>query len=149
MIILHDVEINAPFRYLWLKYVTGVNLGVHCAQCLKGDYSIQISPDTGKRPEILLDEHPSKVVYLCGVSKPYDWSKNFHLAMREVEGESFEVDQLGIRMTVENAIPLPIEAETMKANAHPKLADKAYSTCRNWQFANWLEVTCLLDAVNQ
>ncbi len=43
MISRHQLHITAPFRYLWLKSVTGVDLSVHCAKCLLGEYDERIS----------------------------------------------------------------------------------------------------------
>ena len=145
MIVFRDVEINAPFRYLWLKYVTGVNLNVHCAGCLKGEYSTKINIDLYREKQILLHEHPSRILYMCGVARPYKWENNFHLAMREAEGESFNVDEHGVTMTVMNAIPLPIDSIAVEAIAHPKRLDPKFHTCRNWRFANFLKLTGLTD----
>lgn len=146
MIEFHNIEINGAFRYLWLKYVTGHNLNVHCAQSLKGEYSTKINLDLYREKQITLDEFPAKILYLCGVANPYNWSRNFHLAMLHTPGETFDVAENGIIMTVRNAIPLPIETKSMAANGHAKLSHKRYSTCRNWQFANFLHATGILDA---
>ncbi len=146
MIEFRDIEISGKFRYLWLKYVTGYNLEVHCARSLKGEYSTQIVRDMGKKSEILLNEFPAKIVYLCGVAQPYNWSKNFHLALLADEGYGpLPIDELGIKMAVRNAIPLPIETTSMRAINHSKISQKAYATCRNWQFANFLQLTGILD----
>ncbi len=145
MIEFYNIEINGPFRYLWLKYVTGFNLNVHCARSLAGNYSKRVNIDLYREKLIPLDEHPAKILYLCGVARPYKWEKNFHLPMRLSPGQSFEVAENGIIMTVRNAIPLPIETISMEAINHPKLSDPKYNTCRNWQFANFLKVTGILD----
>jgi hypothetical protein len=69
--ILH-IEQTRKFRYLWLKYITGVSLDRHCARCLRGYYSDQVSPRVLSRTDILLDEYQAKYFYLCGVSSRED-----------------------------------------------------------------------------
>ncbi len=142
MIEFRDMTVHGPFRYFWLKYVTGVNLNVHCARCLKGEYSDKVRI-AGTFPLIQLDESPASIVYLCGVALPYNWSKNFHLALRQSPGERFAVNELGVSMTVHNAVPLPITMDAVEAIDHPKRRLPRYHTCRNWQFANFLEATGL------
>ena len=46
---------------------------------------------------------PSPYYYLCGVSKPYVRSRNFHLAFREKEGSLLSVSRQGIQVEIENA----------------------------------------------
>ncbi len=139
MIELHDLKITGSFRYLWLKYVTGVDLEVHCAKCLVGEYSTAVKKDVGETELIELDEFPAKIFYLCGVAIPFKWENNFHLAFEEATGEEFRVDELGISVTVRNAHRLPITTEAMNEINHPRIGNKSYSTCRNWQFANYLK----------
>lgn len=146
MIEFRELTIHQPFRYLWLKYVTGVNLNFHCARCLKGEYSQKIKPEPAMLRNIEFDEHPAKILYLCGVAKPYNWSKNFHLAMIEQPGETFRLSENNITVEVVNAMPLPITTDAMNAIEHPNRTQKAFATCRNWQFANFLEATGILDA---
>lgn len=146
MVEFRTLVVHEPFRYLWLKYVTGTNLNRHCAQCLKGEYSERIPTEPGIYRDIALDEQPAKILYLCGVSKPYNWNRNFHLPMIAAEGESFRHSHLWITVEVLNARPLPIETKAMHEIAHPKLGDRKYHTCRNWQFANFLELTGLAES---
>lgn len=138
MIEFHHLKVSGRFRYLWLKYVTGVALAHHCASCLKGEYSGYFNTELRQANKISLNEHPARIVYLCGVANPYNWAKNFHLALIETEGNVMKVDELGICATIVNAERLPITADAMKAVNHPQIGNKRYSTCRNWQFANKL-----------
>lgn len=140
MIVFRNLEISVPFRYLWFKYITGINLNVHCANAFKGDYSKLIGTATTAAEEIVFDEFEANVFYLCGVSKPYNWEKNFHLAMIAAEGEKFSFDEFGIRADVEGARRIKITSGAMNEINHPKIVQKAFNTCRNWQFANWLEL---------
>lgn len=128
------LERTAPFSYLWLKHVTGVNLNTHCAKSLLGEYLPDVSANITELHDIAL---PDGIYYLCGVSNPYCWSRNFHLAFCN-GSDVIDVDYNGVHVVLEGACRLPIDTESMVANAHPKIRYKSYNTCRNWQFANWL-----------
>lgn len=133
-----SIEISAPFRYLWLKYITGANLNHHCAKGLLGSYSKRISPRTGKEEGIILSEHPAKILYLCGVSSPYRWEKNFHLAFLPEQGAHIEYESNGIAITIANAERIHFEAYNAKDRSQSEHRDKAaYHTCRNWICANY------------
>jgi hypothetical protein len=122
---------SARFRFLWLKYVQGVNLNVHCAKCLKGSYSKRIDRTRQYSQMIGLDEDGAKYYYLCGVAEPYIWAKNFHLAFELAPGEMLHYESNGIEIAIIHA--RQIEIKTLGPESHP---DKAFFTCRNWQFAN-------------
>lgn len=135
MILIERLKVEAPFKYLWLKSVRDVNLMEHCAKCLCGDYVNQVSSRTKQLENIALHE---RVYYLCGVSLPYVWENNFHLAFMESRGDCVECSRLGVSCIIINAKELPITAEAID-NTHPKARFKSYNTCRNWQFANWFD----------
>lgn len=136
-------------KYLWMKYVHGASLGVHCAPCLKGPYSKAFGAARGSeafvnavlgtgaglttRLPVELVEHPYRFLYLCGVSKPYVWDKNFHLAMRHAPGSILEVERQGVVIRVENVEEVIIVDRG--TYDHPKANDRTFVTCRNWQFA--------------
>lgn len=128
------LEVSAPFRYLWLKEVRGVDLSVHCAKCLLGTYSKAVSSRTEYVEDVPLKDC---VHYLCGVSKPYNWSKNFHLAFRPCEGSIVVYSSNGVSVVVQDAERLPID-ESWVDESDPNSKKKPYRTCRNWQFANYL-----------
>lgn len=130
--ILH-IEQTRKFRYLWLKYVTGVNLDRHCARCLKGYYSDQISPRVSTRLDILLDEYQAEYFYLCGVSSPYRWENNFHLAFRYKAGSTIDVNEKGIHVKIVDAEKIDIVRRD--TYDHPMGDKPEYYSCRNWQFA--------------
>lgn len=125
------LTVSKPFKYLWLKTVNDVNLDVHCARCLIGEYDKRISPSTTQANDL---ELKNSVYYLCGVSRPYVWSNNFHLAFAPSKGDLIEVDYNGIHVIVQDAKQLPILASNIDPS-NPHSSQKAYSTCRNWQFA--------------
>ena len=134
MITIKKMTATANFRYLWLKNVTGVNLAEHCAKCLTGEYEKGIG---GNTKEITDRELDGEIYYLCGVAIPYDWNNNFHLAFKRSEGDTVEYENNGIHILIENAERLPISPEYIPAD-DPNAGRKAYSTCRNWQFAHYL-----------
>lgn len=134
MIYIKTLDVNAPFRYLWLKRVIGVDLSVHCARCLVGKYMDNISPRNPHTIDIQLDDG---IYYLCGVSMPYNWAKNFHLAFEYAEGSRIEYASNGISVVIENARALPI-SESYIDQSDPNAWKKEFRTCRNWQFAHFL-----------
>lgn len=133
MITIRKLAINAPFRYLWLKQVRGVELGSHCARCLLGEYDKRIRAGMKEGRDIVLPDAP--YYYLCGVSMPYRWELNFHLAFQEKEGERLITSRLGISVEIENAAEVPFSQQDINpADRHAGC--KSYYTCRNWQFAH-------------
>lgn len=137
MIKIKKIIVSSSFRYLWLKYITGTDLNVHCAKSLLGEYSKKVSNKIGIYTDITLNEFNYKVMYLCGVAFPFNWDNNFHLAFKYKEGEILKYNSNGIDIEIENAIQLPIDINNIDYS-HPKAKFKSYYTCRNWQFANWL-----------
>ena len=123
------------FGYLWLKYVTGFNLDVHCAKCLVGEYSDYFS--FGQRTKILhdavLNEHPARYYYICGVTAPYRWRDNLHIAFEYCEDSFVEYNDGRTYVLIENAKRIDIKRKDFYDILHGH--EKAYFTCRNWQFA--------------
>lgn len=128
-------ESNEIWMYLWLKYITGVNLNVHCAKSLLGIYSKKINAKN-KKFSIELDEDTVEYFYLCGVTRPYIWKNNFHLAFKKKDGEKFEYVFNGTKVIVENAEKIDFSMADVDWN-NPNAKKRDYITCRNWQFANW------------
>lgn len=133
MIIIQKMTVTKPFRYLWLKSVKGVNLDEHCAKCILGEYSGAISTKGREFHDIQLS---GDMYYLCGVSQPYKWENNFHLAFRYKKGEAIAYDSNGISVVILNAERIVFSEADIDLH-HPNASKRAYSTCRNWQFANW------------
>lgn len=138
-----ELEVTGKFRYLWLKYVRGVNLNVHCGRSLVGNYSELVAADQTIYDRFDLDEFEARYYYLCGVATPPKWANNFHLAFKYAEGKTVEVERLGVKILISNAEEIPIEWVSPSHNStNPdwikQMARKlgpAYFTCRNWQFA--------------
>lgn len=133
-ITIKKLENNRSWMYLWGKYVTGINLDNHCAKSLEGYYSKKIDKNKTLESNLKLDEFDSNIFYLCGVTKPYKWNENFHLAIRCKEGNNIVINRNGLYLEIENAEELPIVFDINKCN-HSKRNKKEFSTCRNWQFA--------------
>lgn len=136
--IIDEMRVQSSFKFLWLKYVTGTNLSNHCARCLTGEYSRFITTDRTRIANIILDEHEAKYYYLCGVAIPMKWGNNFHLAFKYSPHQWFEVSVNGIYIKIINAERIEILPDTMYESGHPKLSDRYFSTCRNWQFAHMI-----------
>jgi hypothetical protein len=119
------------WRYLWLKYVSGFQQGVHCARCLVGPYSERVTRTMLKGFAVRLDEHEKfDCLYLCGVSyKGYE--HNLHLAMEPAPGSVAEVTAFnGDIFRVQNARALPIPAPGPEWRILPS----TFTSCRNWRF---------------
>lgn len=123
------------FSYLWMKYINGFDLNVHCARCLLGEYS-KIFP-YGKAVRYLnnevLNEYGAKYYYICGVTKPYRWKDNLHIAFRYKEGSGFIYNDGRTRLVMDNAEQIIIREQKEYRIQFGDLA--AYNTCRNWRFA--------------
>lgn len=133
--IIKSIEVEGTFKYLWLKSVRDVDLSRHCARCLIGDYDGRINNRLREAHDIELD---GDVYYLCGVSQPYRWENNFHLAFRRKDGNTIDYSSNGVTVRIEGAERLPIDAKyNNQADRHYRT--KSYCTCRNWQFANYFE----------
>lgn len=134
MIYIEKMSVSKPFMYIWLKKVEGVDLEHHCAKCLVGSYNPSVNKDTKELSELPLD---NGIWYLCGVSNPYNWYKHFHLAFEHKEGSTIEYSVNGISVTIRNAVQLPISTEYIDMG-HVYANRTYYYTCRNWQFAHYL-----------
>ena len=131
--IIEEFKTDASWKYFWGKYVTGVDLSVHCARCLLGEYESAFGAGT-KRLHNLQLKPKSKVFYMCGVSSPFVWEKNFHLAVMESKGGVVEVERNGVRVKIVDAKELPIVFNADECTDYRKRFPR-YATCRNWQFA--------------
>lgn len=116
-----ELNVNSSFSYLWLKTVKDVDLSQHCARCLIGEYDKRISP---RKEHIENIELENSIYYLCGVSKPYVWNNNFHLAFEPCEGSTIQINDKGISVIIEGAKQLPISDKYIN---HPKMIYKSES----------------------
>jgi hypothetical protein len=135
------VQHNGRWKYTWLKYVQGVNLDHHCIRSLQGPASKKVSTNVlvkGKVRDITatLDEAPANAYYLCGISDPYVWEHNVHVAFTYAEGQTFTVEARGMTVVVQDGERVAIYASAVPAS-DPHILDREYTTCRNYQFAHW------------
>jgi hypothetical protein len=121
------------FRYFWLKRVTGFDPALHCARCLKGNYVSEVGAALPVNTPIHIEADPGDVLYLCGVSSPYSWGRNFHLALKVEHGAAVRTTlYTGDSLTILNADYLPFDdAEARRRFPH---LSEAYLSCRNFQF---------------
>ncbi len=130
-----DLEKSDYYHILWLKYVEDVDLSNHCMKSLLGVKSRKVHPQY-RSGLIKLDESNADYFYMCGVVYPWNWSNNFHCAFKRAEGKEFTYSFRGTTVHVINAEQIPISNKWI--NPMDALAkNRLYSTCRNWQFANW------------
>ncbi|GAA1353716.1 hypothetical protein [Streptomyces beijiangensis] len=130
---------DRKYRYLWLKYVTGIDLSLHCARSLHGPYSKHVGPEL-RQMSTPLNERPTPIAwYLCGVTTdPSRWADNPHLAFEPAPGHTEELAVHGLAVTLTGARPIiGWGAHSIPAEA-PNSHDRHYATCRNWQFAHHL-----------
>ena len=133
MVTIEYFDTDREYKYLWLKTVTGVDLNVHCARCLIGEYEQAFSG--GVRSVRNLQLKPAPAYYLCGVAEDRIWSHNLHIAFTEEPGSVIEVDDDFCRVRIVNARRLSINQKYID-RADPNSRRGEYRTCRNWQFAN-------------
>jgi hypothetical protein len=131
---------SRDYRFLWLKYVTGVDLAEHCGRSLHGRYSRAVNAGEWNPQRVRLDEHPAKYGwYLCGVTQaPYSWADNPHLALEEAPGHEEEVTVHGLHVTLFGVRPVTGWGEHSVPDGAPHRTQAAYRTCRNWQYAHHL-----------
>lgn len=131
--IIKQINVSSKFKYLWLKYVDDYDLNNHCAKSLIGCYSKKINNKTIKNIDLVLNEFNSRVYYLCGVSIPFNYNNNFHLAFKYSKNNIISIKEKGIETTILNAERILIQKQDFYN--HEKGSRKQFYTCRNWQFA--------------
>jgi hypothetical protein len=135
MITIRRMQVTDSFKYLWLKGVNDVDLSQHCARCLIGQYSKVISKDKEVLVNVDIDVPKSSAYYLCGVTEPFRYRDNFHLAFKEKQGEMLTINRNGIELEMENAAEIPFSIKDVDKSLR-EASDRYFITCRNWQFAN-------------
>lgn len=129
-----DIKINGidrKFSSLWLKSVYDVKLDKHCINCLVGERDYRIKQEVGCEFSLA-----PTVYYLCGVTYPYVWANNFHLAFQPKEGSTINITRKGLSLTITNAEEIMFSEDDIDKTL-PNADDPKYYTCRNWQFANY------------
>lgn len=141
MVSVPVISLNRTDTYssIWLKYVRAVDLTVRCINCLVGDRAtIQLRAE---RQSIPLNEYTTPLAwYLCGVSSPYRWSANAHLAFEPAPGEHWHGPALvpGLTVTLLHARPITGWGEHSIPADSPCRWNHDFRMCRNYQFAHHL-----------
>jgi hypothetical protein len=140
--IVHNFE-PKKFKWLWAKYVNGVNDSRHCTHCIRGSYSKHFSKlNPMLSSSIEFEEQPLgsfSAVYICGVSsmgytKHLNYPHNVHLAIQPEEGATdtwtFENWSVGIRngrvLVIPDTKDLPAQYQSLPAE---------FTTCRIFRWA--------------
>jgi hypothetical protein len=119
------------FMYFWAKHARGFDNTKHCARCLPGSYEKSFSKDMPLN--VVLDvTFREKAFYICGVSKPYRWGNNFHLALVPGTGTVIRKTYNGINVIAEGAEEFVFNGEAAAAK-YPQYGGE-FLTCRNFQF---------------
>lgn len=84
-----------------------------------------------------MNEKDVDYFYLCGVTTPYVWENNFHLAFQKKEGSEIDIEEHGIKIRIKNAQCITFSEEDID-KTYPHANEEEYYTCRNWQFAHYL-----------
>lgn len=148
--ITHNLR-REEFRWLWMKYVTGINHARHCTNSLRGRYGRLLSGHNealNSTPTLILDEQPAGTfgyIYICGVSKRgyprTNYTHNLHAVIKPDFGNEdtlqFENWQLCVKNGVFEAMPserdLPKQYKSLPAE---------FITCRifRWGVCSTLNV---------
>ena len=127
------------FSSIWLKGVRAVDLNTHCITTFIGSRYKVIDR---KLPVQTFSIEPAvgeEALYLCGVTYPYRWADNAHLAIRPNPDAQWHGDAHvpGLRVTMLGAEPIFGWGESDVDPNHPMFGDRLYRTCRNLQFGWW------------
>ncbi|MBI4977968.1 MAG: hypothetical protein HZC28_10810 [Spirochaetes bacterium] len=142
IITIKKVSVKARYKFIWLKSIEGLDMSKHCAAGLIGStYTTRVMHE-----EIInksSDKHltlrsRNGLYYLCGVSEPYIWKKNFHLPFKYAENKLIQFESNGIEVETINAERIELHDVNRQKCRFPGAHFPEYYTCRNWQFANML-----------
>lgn len=129
---------EGTYSSLWLKGIRAVRLDRHCIETFVGTrYPVdRLAVDQTVTLELPATEH---ALYLCGVSAPYRWAENAHLALVPASGAEWSGSAMvkGLEVTVAGAVPIFDWGENDVDPNHPMFGDGLYRTCRNLQFGWW------------
>jgi hypothetical protein len=121
-------------RWTWLRYVTGFDVGSHCAQCLLGEYAPQIrltTPATRKpagfSTRVVLADFPARFFYLCAVAECYE--RNSHVPFM-ADDDFFDFEDDNLKVHVEGGRLLEIDPPPISVRHIPH----KFWTCRCWAF---------------
>jgi hypothetical protein len=82
---------------------------------------------------IKLDYTEGTILYFCGVSSPYRWENNLHLAGIVKPNHSSEIEAFNGDKLIVNGLERLTFDDTIAKEKYPNLG-KEFLTCRNFQF---------------
>lgn len=130
---INKLLLKENYKYVWLKYVSGIDLKQHCARCLIGEYEKSIHPGRNYFINVQLKE--ADFYYLCGVKA---YKTNMHVAFRKKVGSKIVIDNEYFFVEIEDAEQILFSEKDIDVTL-PESKIKEFNTCRNWHFANWLK----------
>lgn len=139
----HNLD-SQKFRWLWMKYVSGVNDAKHCTNCIRGKYGKLLSKHNAslnESPRLVLDEQPADSfarIYICGVIKKgypkSNYAHNLHAVIRPSPGSSDDFAFENWQLRVNNGIFELIPAES-DLPLHYQHLPAEFTTCRIFRWA--------------
>jgi hypothetical protein len=140
--IKHNLS-GKKFKWLWAKYVQGVNLSHHCTNSLKGPYSKKFSKLSATFDNdniIQFDEFNNfKAIYICGVSthkytKKENYPYNLHLVLKPQIGNFETWTFLNWEFEITNATVSKI-IDIHDLSEEFKVLPEEFTTCRIFRWA--------------
>ena len=139
MVTVELLQLKNPYRIVWLRYVSGLDLSHHCMKSLLGYNDRRFRGFMRGIANAALDQ--SKYYYLCGVDADWVWSKNMHIAFVEKQGSVIEEENMLYKVRIRNAAKMEISTAYIDWDL-PQARNRLFNTCRNWQFA------CMLHKID-
>lgn len=102
------LDVKRYHEFFWLRSIQQVNIYRCCAECFIGQRDNRVYHGTLHRAnahiDIEINDDPKAVAYyLCGLSAGYNWHQNTHIAFVPAPGETVEVDNANIHVTITDA----------------------------------------------
>jgi hypothetical protein len=143
--IQHNFD-QRKFKWLWAKYVQGVNDRYHCTNCIRGPYSRRFSknsPNFCPGIPVLMDElQPGqyKAIYICGVAtagytKGRNYIHNVHVAIAPLAGNRESWSFENWKMEITNGRLLRIPGSVDEIPTQYRSLPPEYTTCRIFRWA--------------
>lgn len=135
MVVLDYVHLKQEYKYLWLRYINGVDLTQHCARTFIGRYDERFHGFLSDIRNVELQE--ARWYYLCGVDSHGQWARNLHLAFVASAGSEINLDNSLIECRIVNARQIHFDNSYIDWSL-PQAKKKEFNTCRNWWFSNMI-----------
>ena len=121
------------FSSIWGKYVSGFDNTKHCINCLIGERNWEIKKDIQTNTDIIIPLKQNEVLYICGVTYPYEWRNNLHIVVKGKDGNNAEyTDFNGVKWQLLDAEKVYFDDKPAKEKY--KHLDYKFTSCRNFQF---------------